>query len=100
MAPKTCRSTGPCSSAGFQGGCQELGHTEGKALSPEWGLGTAGAWCRAQFHTYWLALELFTLKFCMLQASCRQRESASEATEHPGSIKPQHYSVLLERAIG
>lgn len=68
----------------------------GKALSPEHRLGSAGLQCRPWFCTYWLLLEFFTLKRCMPQFSCGERERGRAVTLHGGLALPHSSGEGLE----
>lgn len=53
---------------------QQLRHTGREGFVPKAQNWASGTRCRAQAHTYWLVLaELFTLRFCMLEFSCRKK---------------------------
>lgn len=57
-----------------------------KALFPEHRLGSARVQCRPWFCTYWVLLEFLTLKRCMPQFSCGEREGTSCHPALPGSM--------------
>lgn len=64
-----------CSSAAITGALALLdSFPDRKALFPEHRLGSARVQYRPWFCTYWLLLAFFTLKRCMPQSSCGERE--------------------------
>lgn len=53
---------------------QQLRHAGREGFVPKAQNWASGTWRRAQAQTYWLVLaELFTLRFCMLEFSCRKK---------------------------